>query len=96
LYIQGLDAGIPVCDEEILTQIEQANERIMTSLRQRQGLQLDLFSAEIGEELFALFLQNAQSDIVSANTETIDGTMRLTSTGIMLADAVISTLFLDA
>jgi oxygen-independent coproporphyrinogen-3 oxidase len=50
LYIQSLQKDIIPFEEEILTEVQQLNEYIMTSLRTMEGLDLHYVSKRFGEE----------------------------------------------
>ncbi len=93
LYIQSIQKnGVPY-EEEVLTQTQQLNEYIMTSLRTMEGLDLDYVKMKFGEAFSTkLTLQSAKyistKKVVLQNLKII-----LTNEGKLFADGIAADLF---
>ncbi len=75
--------------EEKLTEEELMEEKIMLSLRMARGLDLDEFRNKFGSEITETVLRKAQPYIVKGELVKEDGFLRLTDSGVMLADDII-------
>ncbi len=87
-YIQSIASGIIPAEEEILTQAQQINERIMTALRTMWGLDLSEFEPRVAD-LIKLDL----GVIDPAHYVLINNIVTLTNGGRMFADAIAASLF---
>ena len=87
-YIQSIASGIIPAEEEILTQAQQINERIMTALRTMWGLDLSEFEPWVAD-LIKLDL----GVIDPAHYVLINNIVTLTNGGRMFADAIAASLF---
>ncbi len=93
LYIQSLQKGIIPFEEEILTETQQLNEYIMTSLRTMEGLDLEYISNIFGAE------KSSEIRIASSKYESTDklkaenGKLILTREGKLFADGIAADLF---
>jgi oxygen-independent coproporphyrinogen-3 oxidase len=93
LYIQSLQKNIIPFEEEILTQTQQLNEYIMTSLRTIEGLDLDYVSSIFGEEK-SNKLQAASRKYESTGKLKIEkARVILTKEGKLFADGIAADLF---
>lgn len=93
----------PFYIEERLTEEERIEERVMLSLRTREGIDLDKFRQDFGGEAFKHLMENAESMLytdISKSNESIketsspllkldDNRLYLTMKGVMLSDMVI-------
>lgn len=77
-------------DIEELTAEEKAREAIMLALRLIEGLSIDAFERRFRMNLSDLAAEEMKSHIEYGNLEVIDGNLRLTPTGLMIADTVVS------
>lgn len=77
-------------DIEELTAEEKAREAIMLALRLIEGLNIDAFERRFRMNLSDLAAEEMKSHIEHGNLEVIDGNLRLTPTGLMIADTVVS------
>ena len=93
LYIQSLQNNIVPFEEEILTETQQLNEYIMTSLRTMEGLDLEYVSNIFGAE------KSSKIRIASSKYESTDklkaenGKLILTREGKLFADGITADLF---
>lgn len=93
LYIQSLEKNIIPFEEEILTETQQLNEYIMTSLRTMEGLDLNFVSKNFGEK-FSTELQVASHKYNSAGKVKIENSrIILTKEGKLFADGIAADLF---
>ncbi|MES2619307.1 MAG: radical SAM family heme chaperone HemW [Bacteroidota bacterium] len=89
-YINSIGEGKLPFEEELLTETQKVNERIMTSLRTQWGLKIADFRLEI-------------SDLIQENLKTVDslhytleeGILKLTDEGKLFADSIAAHLFMD-
>jgi len=93
LYIQSLEKGVTPFEEETLTETQQLNEYIMTSLRTMEGLNLDHVSKTFGEEKKNI-LQSAGRRFQSTGKLQIENArIILTKEGKLFADGIAADLF---
>jgi len=87
-YINAITNGIIPAEEEILTQAQQINERIMTSLRTMWGLDLAAFDKQVADWIIAdIGIMDTSHYILKNNVLT------LTNAGRLFADAIAASLF---
>lgn len=93
LYIQSLQQGIIPFEEEKLTEVQQLNEYIMTSLRTMEGLNMEHVSEQFGKE---------KSNRIEARSRKYENTGKikiesnriiLTKEGKLFADGIAADLF---
>ncbi len=82
----------PEYDTERLTADEQFNEFVFTSLRTRNGLDLDKLALRFGPEPLQALLKAAAPHLSQGRLVREASTLRLTRQGIMLSDMVMSDL----
>ncbi len=91
-YIEGMERGVPVWDEELLTPEMRINEYIMTSLRTMWGCDgrviYDLRSA-----MYDLFMNSARKWVERGMMREESGVWYLTEEGKLFADAIAADLF---
>jgi oxygen-independent coproporphyrinogen-3 oxidase len=93
LYIQSLQNNIIPFEEEILTETQQLNEYIMTSLRTMEGLNLDHVRNIFGEKKSNALIASANKFISTARLENINSKLILTREGKLFADGIAADLF---
>ncbi|MEO5946968.1 MAG: radical SAM family heme chaperone HemW [Chitinophagaceae bacterium] len=91
-YITSINSTLIPAEKEILTETQQVNEYIMTSLRTMEGLKFEniLFSKVITKEEL---LKKSQRFINSRLLSIVNDTLTLTMEGKLLADGIASDLF---
>ncbi len=93
LYIQSLKNNIIPFEKEILTQTQQLNEYIMTSLRTMEGLNLKIVEDRFGEKA-SIELQSASEKWILGNKIVMENKIfRLTKEGKLFADGIAADLF---
>ncbi|MCD7722104.1 MAG: radical SAM family heme chaperone HemW [Prevotellaceae bacterium] len=86
-------SGRTIISHEELTTSARYNERVMLSLRTRDGLSLPSLGKDFGEERLAYCLKQAQRHLSNGALEMVDGqTMRLTADGLFISNYIISDL----
>lgn len=93
LYIQSLKNNTIPFEEEVLTETQQLNEYIMTSLRTIEGLNLGHVSSIFGEEKANKIKLAAGKYISTAKLENINSKLVLTKEGKLFADGIAADLF---
>ena len=96
-YCEGIEKGGNIAEEEILTETQRYNERIMTRLRTSEGLNLKDFEAEFGEQRFET-LRTAVRDLTNSYPGCLEQRsefIRLTRNGIMISNQLMSDLFIE-
>jgi len=90
IYIQSIQEGKLPVEKEVLTAMQKANEYIMTSLRTKEGLDLNRIK-EIKEYLVAKSKKYISSGVMVSGNDTLI----LTDEGKLLADGIAADLFVD-
>lgn len=93
-YIQGIAAGNPVFEKEILSVSDQANEYLMTALRTMWGLDLVLIEQKFGQAVQAAILKSSQPFIAQKQLVFQDEKLILTQSGKLFADHIAAEMFL--
>lgn len=92
-YIKALNAGESYHETESLTYNDQYNEFLMTRLRTMWGVPLAQVQALFGDAAQGQLLAEVAPYIHAGKMELVDGHIILTTTGRLVADALISDLF---
>jgi oxygen-independent coproporphyrinogen-3 oxidase len=95
LYMASISQKIVPLTIEHLTETQQLNEYIMTSLRTLEGLSLQYVGQVWGEAKSVTILQNAQPFIQSKSIIFTNNNLQLTQAGKLLADGISADLFLS-
>lgn len=94
-YLRLLHEKEPHFEIETLSATQRLNERILTGLRTRKGINLDQFQQEFGVDLmeqYGEFIQQMMSDkLIIIN----DQSMSLTSNGFLVADEIALRMFFN-
>lgn len=93
LYLKSIEENIIPFEEEVLTEIQQLNEYIMTALRTAEGISLLKISAGWGNEKTVLLMDAAQKHILSGRLLHADNILCLSEDGKFFADGIASDLF---
>lgn len=91
-YIKAFEDGVDHFEIEILKNEQQYNEFIMTSLRTSWGLDLNVLKTKF-EQYYKLFSRESKRYFDSGHLETINNKVVITQKGKMIADMIISDLF---
>jgi len=93
LYIQSLIKDTIPYEEEILTETQQLNEYIMTSLRTIEGLDLQKINAAFGIEQATTVEMRSKKYIDSKKLLLVNERLILTDEGKLFADGIAADLF---
>jgi len=93
-YIQNIQSGVPISEEETLTTSQRFNEYIMTSLRTVWGCRSKKIIDDFGFTIYDLFRKAASLKIDQDLLKEVDGTYLLTEKGKLFADGIASDLFI--
>jgi len=89
-YINGIDEGKIPFEEEILTEAQKVNEKIMTSLRTQWGFSMNNEQLSIINEI-----QENLKRINPGHYTFEDGILKLTDEGKLFADSIAADLFVE-
>ncbi len=93
LYIQSLQNGTIPFEEEILTETQQLNEYIMTSLRTIEGLDLKYVTDKFGEDKRVEILKASSKYKTTRKLKFVNQNIVLTKEGKLFADGIAADLF---
>ena len=92
-YIQGIQEGNDVSEQEELDLYTRYNERIITNIRTYWGMPLEALKKDFGMELYNYCMRMAKPHLEQGTLEIKDGIMKLTEEGIFTSDGIMSDLF---
>ncbi len=92
-YIQSLDQAIIPFEKEELTETQQLNEYIMTSLRLMEGCDLNFINQKFGSASVAVIQQEAAVFLNDGRLLEKDQHLILTKEGKLFADRIAGDLF---
>lgn len=95
LYLAALANNEVPSEEEHLTETQQVNEYIMTSLRTIEGVSLDHIASKWGQATAAKTRASADKHIRRGHAMLNGNTLHLAPAGKFLADGIAADLFLD-
>ncbi|HCY90047.1 MAG TPA: coproporphyrinogen III oxidase [Chitinophagaceae bacterium] len=93
LYIQSLQQGVLPFEEEILTEDQALNERVMVSIRTAEGIDLNAMREQYGSEEAGRLLSMSGPYIREGYMALEDERLKLTDAGKFLADGIAAHLF---
>ena len=93
-YIKGVSSGSSYYETELLGDTDVYNEYIMTRLRTRNGIDLEEFDCQYGEnEANTLFKEMMKRHLTHGNLAVESGHLHLTRKGLFISDSVMSDFF---
>lgn len=93
-YIEGIELGHTVYEEEHLTLADKHNEAIMLGLRKQEGISLSNFKNSFGEELYNLLLINTETHINNGTLIKETDRIHFSEHGLFISDNIVSSLFI--
>ena len=93
-YIEGIELGHTVYEEEHLTLADKHNEAIMLGLRKQEGISLSNFKNRFGEKLYNLLLSNTETQIKSGTLIKERDRIHFSERGLFISDNIVSSLFI--
>ena len=94
LYIDSIECGNPIYEEEMLSATDLYNEAIMLGLRKSEGIQLTDFRNRFGDSLYEKLMHNAQPYIYTGSLIKEIDRIRISEHGLFISDNIISSLFI--
>ena len=94
LYIDSIERGNPIYEEEMLSATDLYNEAIMLGLRKSEGIQLTDFRNRFGDSLYEKLMHNAQPYIYTGSLIKEIDRIRISEHGLFISDNIISSLFI--
>lgn len=94
LYIESMECGNPIYEEEMLSATDLYNEAIMLGLRKSEGIQLTDFRNRFGDSLYETLMHNAQPYIYTGSLIKETDRIRISEHGLFISDNIISSLFI--
>lgn len=92
-YRNSVNGGIIPCETEVLTNEQQFDEYVMTSLRTMWGCDTDVVEQRWGKERLAMMLEESRGYLEKGWLMLEDGKLKLGRAGKLFADRVASDLF---
>lgn len=93
-YIDGIENGRPETDGEKLDTRTRYNDMVTTSLRTKNGIELEQVRNVFGEKYYDYLLSSAHISISAGHLTVHDGRMALTRSGLYVSDDVMSDLIM--
>lgn len=93
LYLKSIETGTLPFEVEVLTETQQLNEYIMTSLRTIEGISLKRVAESWGDEKKILLINTAQKHITCGHLVLVNDILQLGADGKFLADGIAADLF---
>lgn len=91
-YMEAIERGEVPAESERLDTAARYNDRVMLSLRTREGIDLDRLGRDFDPAHLALCLDAARTYLADGLLEQRDGRLRLTRSGLFVSDMVMSDL----
>jgi oxygen-independent coproporphyrinogen-3 oxidase len=95
LYVQSIQNGLIPFEKELLSNIQQLNEYIMTSLRTREGLSFAVIRDRYGDQIASALKESGSRFIGRGHLEERDNHFILTKEGKLFADAIAAEMFVE-
>ncbi len=93
LYIQSLGKDVIPFEEELLTETQQLNEYIMTSVRTMEGVNMEYINQHFGEHFNEEILKASQKWMTGEKLYLQNNSLVLTRQGKLFADGIAADLF---
>jgi len=94
LYMSQWNSNAMIYEVEHLTEEQEMNEIIMTSLRTVEGIDLFAFEEKFGNEQTTRLLWNSKNFMFEGKVHHEDKRLRLTVNGMLYADGIAASLFI--
>lgn len=92
-YIQGIEQGKRIFQQEILSESDKYNELILTRLRTQKGINLNQLKTDFGQE-FASYLKKQSAHFLEKGLlYEENGYLKISPQGLFLSDGIASDLF---
>ncbi len=94
-YLIGIENGEPEIQQEQLTEKDHYNEKIMTALRTKIGIDLSAFEVRFGNGQMQHLLKAADKYLSTGLLQLQENHLRLTSESFWISDGIIADLMID-
>lgn len=91
-FIEGIKAGKPDIEEEILDAQSRYNDFILTGMRTMWGIDLSVLKEKFGQEMLDYCEDNLKKHLQSGNVILSDNHYKITPQGIFISDSIMSDL----
>lgn len=92
-YLKALQENLPYNEVDVLSPENKFNEQVLTGLRTKWGVKLDVLNLLSGSDFSSDFENEIQTYLVKKWIEMENGTMKLTTEGMLYADYISSSFF---
>lgn len=92
-YIHAISHGEPYWEQEYMSDGEQYNEFILTSLRTQWGMQKSEIERRFSDTFIRYFYKAIQPHLASGNLVDEDGCIRIPTNRFLISDGIMSDLF---
>lgn len=96
IYINGVMENKAIIEVENLSDVDKFNELIITSLRTRNGLNIDLVEKQFGNQLKHHVLHMAEKFIENKKMYVKNNQLIFTDSGVFISDAIMAELMLSS
>lgn len=93
-YVQSIKKGVLPMESEILSKADQFNEYIMTGLRTKKGIDLDIARSRFGQDLKSIYGAFWNEQIQQGLAVEEGAFWKLSNQGLLQADSISAHLFL--
>jgi len=93
-YIESIERGKLPYESEVLDTNTRYNDAVMTSLRTKEGIDLNYIASAFGARYREYLLHNAQKNIALGNLVIEGDRLRLSRKGIYISDGITAGLFI--
>ena len=94
-YISSAEEGIPKYEQEILSLNDKWNERIMTGIRTKWGIDISVLQKEFSDRHVHIFEEQAKKYILEGLLESQNRIYKLTAKGKLFADGIAAEFFMS-
>ena len=94
-YIAGIENGEPEIEQEQLTEKDHYNEKILTALRTKTGVDLSAFEERFGNKQMQHLLKAADKYLSTGLMKLQENHLCLTSESFWISDGIIANLMID-
>lgn len=94
-YLNGIGKGDPEIEQEQLTETDHYNEKVMTALRTKTGIDLSAFEKQFGNSKTQQLLQAADKYLSTGLLKLQEDHLHLTTESFWISDGIITDLMIE-
>lgn len=91
-YIDGIEAGNPFTEKEVLTEQDAFNDFVMVKLRTKEGINLTETEERFGEKMKHWLIRQSNTYLRSQHLMLVEDSLRLSLEGIEISNRIIADL----